>query len=88
MKYAYVEDGIVTNMMWLYPHNESDFPTAVRTEGLPIEIGDTYEDGSFYHDGEKVISDLERAMMKLAEMEAERVDMKAALTELGVTVDG
>lgn len=87
MKYAYVENGVVTNMMWLYPHNESDFPTAVRTEGLPVVVGDTYEDGVFYHEGEKVISDLERAMAKIAEMEVERVDMKAALAELGVTDD-
>ena len=87
MKYAYVEDGVVTNMMWLYPHNESDFPTAVRTEGLPVSIGDTYEDGVFYHDGEKVISDLERAQIKLSEMEADAVDMRAALAELGVTDD-
>ena len=87
MKYAYVEDGVVTNLIWLYPHNESDFPTAVRTNGLPVVVGDTYEDGAFYHEGEKVVSDLERAMAKIAEIEAERVDMKAALAELGVTDD-
>ena len=87
MKYAYVENGVVTNLMWLYPHNESDFPTAVRTEGLPVQVGDTYENGAFYREGEKVVSDLERAMMKISEMEVERVDMKAALAELGVTDD-
>ena len=87
MKYAYVEDGVVTNLIWLYPHNENDFPTAVRTEGLPVRVGDTYEDGAFYHEGEKVISDLERAHIKLYESESEKADMKAALAELGVTDD-
>jgi len=87
MKYAYIEDGAVTNLIWLYPHNESDFPNAVRTEDLSIHVGDTYEDGSFYRDGEKVISDLERAQSKLAEMESTVSDMTAALAELGVTDD-
>lgn len=87
MKYAYVEDGIVTNLICLYPHNESDFPNAVQIDDLPVVIGDTYVDGVFYHDGEKVVSDLERAMNKIAEMTYEASDMRAALLELGVTAN-
>lgn len=87
MKYAFIEEGVVTNMIWLNPQNESEFPSAVSPNGLIIRIGDTYEDGCFYRDGKKVISELEEALLKIAELEAERVDMRAALAELGVTND-
>lgn len=86
MTYALVEEGVVTNLIWLYPHNQSDFPNAVSTGDLPVFIGDSYEDGVFYRDGEKVISDLERAFNKIAEMELVASDMQLALVELGVPV--
>lgn len=54
MKYALIEDGVVTNLIWLYEGNARDFPGAVPTNGLPVHIGDTYENGLFFRDGEQV----------------------------------
>lgn len=81
MNYALIENGIITNVIWLHPGNADEFPNAVALEDIPAGIGDTYEDGVFYREGERVLTAAER-------MQAEMDDMKAALAELGVTVDG
>lgn len=54
MDYALVEDGIVTNLVWLHPMNAEEFQNAVPTNGLLIWIGDTYEEGKFYRNGEEI----------------------------------
>lgn len=56
MRYALIENGIVANTVVLLPYNASDFPNAVSIEGLSVQIGDTYVDGRFYHDGEPIYS--------------------------------
>ena len=81
MRYAIITDGVVTNVIILYPGNASDFPAAVPCGDVPVAIGDTYDGQDFYRDGIKVVSALAKA-----QQEAE--DMQAALEELGVTVDG
>lgn len=81
MRYAIITDGVVTNVIILYPGNAGDFPDAVRCGDVPVAIGDTYDGQDFYRDGEKVLSAAEQARQ-----DAE--DMQAALEELGVTVDG
>jgi hypothetical protein len=80
MNYALIKDGVVTNLIWLSPSNAQDFPNAVPTNGLSVRVGDTYTEGAFYRNGEKVLSALEIAV-------AEAEDMKAALALLGVNVD-
>ena len=47
MNYAVVENGTVTNNIWLYPANASDFPSAVPCGDLPVAIGDTYDGEHF-----------------------------------------
>ena len=80
MTYAVVNDGQVVNIINLEPFAASDFPDAVETGDYPVSVGDTYTDGVFYRNGERVLT--------LAEsFRAETADMKAALTELGVTID-
>ncbi len=81
MNYAMVENGIVTNVIWLYSVNAADFPSAVPCRDIPVAIGDTYDGQDFYRGGIKVVSAL-----AAAQQDAE--DMQAALAELGVTVDG
>lgn len=88
MKHAFVENGVVTNVIWLYPHNQSDFPNAVPLGELSVHFGDTYEDGTFYRAGEKVLTRSEMLQAELETLQAEKDDMQAALAELGVTVDG
>lgn len=77
MNYALVENGVVTNIIWLYSANAEDFPSAVPCGDVPAAIGDTYDGEHFYRAGERVLSPVEQAR-KDAE------DMQAALELLGV----
>lgn len=75
--YAIVENGVVTNVMVLYPPSAAEFEGAVPCGELPVAIGDTYDGEHFYRGGEQVLTPLEQAR-KDAE------DMAAALELLGV----
>lgn len=77
MRYAIITDGVVTNVIVLYPGNAADFPTAVPCGDVPVAIGDTYDGQDFYREGARVLSPVEQAR-KDAE------DMEAALELLGV----
>ena len=81
MNYALVEDGMVTNLIWLYPANAAEFPNAVAAGDRPVAIGDAYADGAFTRGGEPVLTAAEQ-------MQRELDDMQAALTLLGVTPEG
>ena len=77
MNYALIEDGVVTNIIWLYPSNAGDFQNAVPMNDYPVAIGDTWDGTFFYRNGEKVLTRAEQE-------EANRQDMEAALALLGV----
>lgn len=55
MNYALIKNETVTNLIYLHPMNANDFPNAVPTNDLPVQIGDSYIDGKFYHDGKEII---------------------------------
>lgn len=78
--YALVENGVVTNVMVLYPPSAAEFAGAVPCGDLPVAIGDTYDGEHFYRGGERVLTALEQA-----QKDAE--DMQAALALLGVEND-
>lgn len=78
MDYAWIENGVVTNLIYLHPSNAADFPNAVPLGGVPAAIGDTWDGERFYRDGQPVLTAAERAA-------AEAQDMRAALSLLGVT---
>ena len=80
MRYALIDNGIVTNIIGLNDRNASDFPTAVKLVDRPVGIGDTYTAGKFYRDGAEVLTLLEAA-------QAEIETYKSALTELGVETE-
>ena len=72
MNYALIVNGLVTNLIWLYPGNAADFPDAVSLGDVPAAIGDAYADGAFYRDGVRVLSvseQLAAAQAALAEIE-------------------
>lgn len=81
MNYALIENGIVTNIIWLYETNADEFPSAVKLGERQVEIGDTYEDGKFYRDGVEVLTAEEEAQL-------EAVTYAEALQVLGVEVMG
>lgn len=60
MRYALIENDIVSNIIWLYSGNNHKFPNAVHIEELPVSIGDEYINGSFYHNGEKLLTSNEK----------------------------
>jgi len=81
MNYALIENGIVSNIIWLYPGNAADFPNAVPCGDYAVAIGDTYTEGVFYRDGERMLTPVEQA-------QAEQEDMQKALNILGVNTNG
>lgn len=80
MNYALIENGVVTNVIWLHPANADDFPGAVPVDDVPVDIGDTYADGTFYRNGEKVLTFAEQMQMQTS-------DMRSALNLLGVNAN-
>ena len=78
--YALVENGVVTNVMVLYPPNAAEFAGAVPCGELPVAIGDPYDGEHFYRGGERVLTALEQA-----QKDAE--DMQSALELLGVETE-
>ena len=56
--YALVENGVVTNVMVLYPPSEAEFEGAVPCGDLPVAVGDTWDGEHFYRGGEKLDSPL------------------------------
>ena len=50
--YALISNGIVQNIISLYPGNAEEFPAAVPMDDYPVSIGDTYDGTYFYHNGD------------------------------------
>ena len=78
MNYALFENGLVTNIIWLYPANASDFPNAVPMGDYPVGIGDIWDGENFYRGKDKLLTYTEQAAL-------ERQDMLDALSLLGVS---
>lgn len=82
MRYAIVENSIVTNIIWLHPANASNFPNAVPMNDYPAGIGDTYDGEYFYRDGERIHSlaeQLEKSGRTIAEYESALTEIEIAL---------
>lgn len=69
--FAEINNGVVTNLVWIAEINADEFPYCVRIGDRPVAIGDTYDGTDFYHNGEKVLTTFE--------------DAQSALEVLGVT---
>ena len=82
MNYAIVENGTVTNIIWLYSGNASDFPDAVPCGELPVAIGDTYDGQDFYRDGKLLVSPLAAAQAEVQTLQQELPVMKAQIQAL------
>ena len=80
MRYALIDNGIVSNVIVLNDRNASDFPAAVKLGDRPVGIGDTYTNGTFYRDGVEVLTPLESAQEEIEQY-------KTALQTLGVETE-
>ena len=67
MNYALIEESRVVNLIWLNPGNAHEFPGAVPCDGVPVQIGDTYDGETFYRDGDRVRTNAEIAYKALDE---------------------
>lgn len=76
MRYAWIENGVVTNTIVLNDRNAGDFPKAVKLGDRPVAIGDSYADEKFYRNGEEVLCAQEKSAI-----------LRSALEELGVEVE-
>lgn len=65
MTYAKIKDNIVVNVISLRQAQAHEFPDCVPVNNLRVELGDTYDNGRFYRDGEE----LKTAEQLLAEAE-------------------
>lgn len=73
MRYAVITDGMVSNIITLRSTNAGEFSGAVALHDRPVGIGDSYTDGKFWRDGEKILtSDEEIAAMQAAAVVALR----------------
>ena len=79
---ALVDNGVVVNILWC-SDRESETETLIDTADRPAAIGDRYESGKFYRNGEEVLTPLQAAMKKIDEYEAALSEIEAAL---GVSV--
>ena len=77
MNYAWIENGVVTNLIYLLPSNAADFPNAVPLGGVPAAIGDSWDGARFLRGGQPVLTPSQQAA-------ADAQDMRAALSLLGV----
>ena len=82
MNYALIENGIVANIIWLYPDNASDFPNAVPIGDVPVGIGDEYIDHVFYRNGERILTYLEILQYEIAARETTIAELDAALLDV------
>lgn len=54
MNFALLDNGIVTNIIWIKPEQQSEFQPGAPTGDLPVMTGDTYENGKFYRYGKEI----------------------------------
>lgn len=73
---ALIDKGLVTNILWCIDQ-EPETDTLINCGELPVGIGDSYQDGAFYRDGEKMLT----AYELLEKQNAELVDAMAAMVE-------
>lgn len=75
---AFIENNVVTTILWC-SDSEPQTKTLVDVLDRPVAIGDTYDGGVFYRNGEPVLTALEQAHKTIE-------DMRNALNTLGVKV--
>lgn len=65
MRHALIDNGTVVNVIELRP--DVVWPGAVALQDRPVGIGDSYQSGKFFRDGNEVLTtDEENALLKAA----------------------
>lgn len=75
---ASIANGVVSNILWC-ADREPETDSLIDTADRPVAIGDSYESGKFYRNGEEVLTPLQAELKKNAEYEAAMSEIEAAL---------
>lgn len=76
MNYALIENGLVSNLIWLHPDNAADFPGAVPCNDVPVQMGDAYDGEQFLRDGQRVLTPWEEMQNHMAELDAAVLELQ------------
>ena len=79
---ALIENGVIANMLWC-SDSEPETEALIDSADRPVAIGDTYSGGTFYRNGEEILTPLEEALKKNAEYE----NLIASLSEVYENAD-
>ena len=82
---ALLESGVVTNLLWC-SDGEPETQVLIDCGELGVAIGDSYSDGAFYRDGEKLLTAYERLEMQTAELLGTMAAMVEEVYESDLTV--
>ena len=66
---AYIENNIVITILWC-SDSEPQTENLIDVFDCPVAIGDMYISGTFYRNGEPVLTPLEQAQKTIAEYES------------------
>lgn len=55
-QYAKIENDTVVNILVIRQSQAHEFPNCVLIDNIPVEIGDTYLNGHFYHNNIEIKS--------------------------------
>lgn len=69
MRYALIDNGIVSNIIELNETNAGDFSNAIKTDTRPVAIGDSYIDEKFYRDNKEILTPAEEIEKYLAALQ-------------------
>lgn len=78
---AKIENNIVINLEWC----SDDAPETNELKsytGYSIAIGDTFNDGKFYRNGEEILSDAEIFWEQIIKLKDENIKLVSALGEI------
>lgn len=91
MIYAKIENAIVVNLLELDTYNANDFPNCIDTQGLDVQIGDSYSNEKFYRDGKELLfpnQKVERVINSLTEkIRRDEIKIRTLTDELATTND-
>lgn len=72
---ARIEDGVVVNIEWCANACE-ETDTLKNINDLIVVIGDTYDGSSFYHNGEKLLTLIDKLYLEIEELDNLILDLQ------------
>lgn len=83
---ARVENGVVVNIEWRSNSTE-ETASLVEIDDRNVGIGDTYDGANFYHNGEKIMTQLEAAQAEAEKLKEENTMLTAQVSALSDQMD-